>query len=257
MTLQELLSKSAFSMTLSSGYFGFFAHAGFAAAVWEAGLRPVEITGSSSGALIAAALASGMQTDELKQRLLTLTRDDFWDPDVSPGLLSGLLQGDRLRNYLEQTFKHQTFEQCPIPLSVSVFSLRHLRTEVINSGELVEAIMASCAYPGLFRPVLINKRAYLDGGILDKTGLRGNCARYPVLYHHLGNRSKWRTILKMPVKFPHRLSPTAPVYKLGSERVQAVTPFNLKHGLVAWQQSYEQTTVSLQQTLHPKSFTGG
>src|SRR5690606_24931118 len=65
---------------LSAGYFGFFGHAGFVAALWSAGVERVAWAGTSAGALVAALAASGLEPPEIAERLLRLRRNDFWDP---------------------------------------------------------------------------------------------------------------------------------------------------------------------------------
>ena len=62
----------------------------------------------------------------------------------------------------------------------------------MNEGEIATAICASCAVPFLFRPVRIDGRSYLDGGILDRPGLAGMPDGERLLYHHIASRSPWR-----------------------------------------------------------------
>jgi len=57
---------------------------------------------------------------------------------------------------------------------------------------------ASCAVPALFHPVWIDRRAYWDGGILDRPGLAGIPAGERVLFHHIASLSPWRTRLSVP-----------------------------------------------------------
>ncbi|MBT9557805.1 MAG: patatin, partial [Myxococcales bacterium] len=47
-TLQEWLAEAPFGLTLSAGFFGFFAHTGFAMALEDAGLEPDRLSGSSA-----------------------------------------------------------------------------------------------------------------------------------------------------------------------------------------------------------------
>ncbi len=79
-TLREWLREGPFTLTMSSGFFGFFAHTGALAALLDAGFAPASVTGSSAGALVTGLYAAGVGVDELRHRLLTLRREDFWDP---------------------------------------------------------------------------------------------------------------------------------------------------------------------------------
>src|SRR5690349_3081769 len=87
--LREWLLEKPFSMTLSAGFFGFFAHAGVMTVLEDTGLLPVRISGASAGALVGGIWASGVNATTIRDELLRLRREDFWD--VRPGL--GLLAG--------------------------------------------------------------------------------------------------------------------------------------------------------------------
>lgn len=165
-TLSEWLSREPFTLTLSSSFFGFFAHCGVAEALYEAGLTPSRITGASAGALVGGALSSGLSPKEMKEILFHVKKEDFWDP--SPGL--GLLRGKKFLSILERHFT-PTFESAKIPLEVAVLDLFSLRTAFLKDGPLPKAVAASCAVPVLFHPVRIGRRIYLDGGTFHKSGL--------------------------------------------------------------------------------------
>ncbi len=180
---------------MSSGFFGFFAHAGFLSVLEDEGLLPSRVSGSSAGALVTASWASGVDARTLGAELERIDRRDFWDPSVGPGLL----RGARFRATLERLLSGRTFETTRVPAAVSVFEVRSRRTRVIESGEVTAAIQASCAVPLLFPPVMIDGRAYYDGGILDRPGLDGMPLAEPrVLYHHIASKSPWRRALTVP-----------------------------------------------------------
>jgi NTE family protein len=175
---------------MSSGFFSFFAHTGFLTVLEDEGLAPARLSGSSAGALVGAAWASGLDAPALAGELERLRRADFWDPGLGPGLLRGRLCRERLPRLLPQ----RTFDQGRAPAAVSVFEVRSRKTRVLDSGEIAAAIHASCAVPFMFHPVWIEGRAYLDGGVLDRPGLEGMPASQErVLFHHIHSRSPWRT----------------------------------------------------------------
>ncbi|MEC9405775.1 MAG: patatin-like phospholipase family protein [Abyssibacter sp.] len=186
-TLGDWLALAPFGLTLSSGFFGFFAHAGVVQALAERGLRPAQVSGSSAGALIGASWAAGLSPPAIAERLLTLDKADFWDP--FPG--AGLIRGKRFERLLEHWLPVQRFEDCRIPLALSVYDVFARRTRVLTTGRLARAIRASCAVPLMFHPVWIGGRPYLDGGVRDRPGLEG-MDQSRVLYHHLASRSPWR-----------------------------------------------------------------
>lgn len=187
-TLAEWLSSEPFTLTLSSGFFGFYAHTGVLLALEERGLSPRRLTGSSAGALVGGLFAAGLSASEIRDDLQRLERADFWDP--SPGL--GLLRGSLFAKRLERLLPVRTFGECRLPVSVSVFDVWSRRTKVLKDGELAVALRASCTVPLLFQPVWHEGRPLLDGGILDRPGLLDVERSERVLYHHLASRSPWR-----------------------------------------------------------------
>jgi NTE family protein len=186
-TLRAHLEEAPFQLAMSSGFFGFFAHAGMLSALVEEGLAPASACGSSAGALVAAAWAAGVESAAFADVLTRLKRADFWDP--APGL--GLLRGDRFRTLIEDLFPEKRFEDTRAPLAVSTFDVIRRRTHVVTSGRLAPAVVASCAVPFLFHPVRHEGRLLLDGGIRDRPGLAG-ARTGRTLFHHLASRSPWR-----------------------------------------------------------------
>jgi NTE family protein len=168
-TLRTWLTEAPFTLGMSSGFFGFFAHAGVLAALEEQGLTPSAVAGSSAGALVTGTWASGVSSAELRDTLLSLRREDFWDP--APG--AGLLRGQLFRRRLEGVLAAKTFEDCRVPASLVVHDVFARRPRPVSSGDLAAAIHASCAVPGMFHPVRVHGRLMVDGGVTDRPGLLG------------------------------------------------------------------------------------
>src|SRR5947209_13663229 len=96
MRLRDWLAEAPFSLALSAGFFGFFAHAGFISALEDAGLVPDSVTGSSAGALVGGLWASGTPAARIEAELRPLRREHFWDPAPGFGLLRGRLFRERV-----------------------------------------------------------------------------------------------------------------------------------------------------------------
>jgi NTE family protein len=236
-TLREWLRERPFTLGLSSGFFGFFAHAGLVAVLEEEGLRPARVVGSSAGALVGALWAAGVPAARLRGELLALRREHFWDP--WPG--AGLLRGRLFRGRLEALLPVRTFEECPIPLALSAFDVLGLRTAVLRSGPLAAAVHASCAAPVLFQPVRIGARLYADGGVLDRHGLAALGADERVLYHHLASRSPWRRRNSPALRVPERPGLRA----VALEGLPRLGPFRLARGAEAMERAAEGMRVAL------------
>lgn len=234
------MSEEPFALSMSSGFFGFYAHCGLLTALEEERLLPVRCSGSSAGALVAGVWASGVDCARIRGELLALERDHFWDP----GLGAGLLRGARFRRQLERLLASESFEGCRVPLSVSVYDLLALRTGAIDSGPLAPAIHASCAVPLLFHPVWIDGRPLLDGGIADRPGFAG-MPPMRLLYHHLPTRSPWR----LPWSRARRLPRREGMATLVLEGVPRVDPFHLERGAAIFEQVYRASRQALDRPL--------
>ncbi len=221
-TLRDWLAEAPFTLALSSGFFGFFAHAGVVAVLEEEGLRPARLCGSSAGALVGALWAAGLPAGRISAELRALRRADFWDP--APGL--GLLRGARFRARLEAALPARTFEECPVPLALSAFEVGTRRTAVLRSGPLAPAVHASCAAHILFQPVRIGGRLYSDGGVADRHGLAGAAPGERVLYHHLTSRSPWRRRGSPALRVPERPGLRA----VALQGLPRCGPFRLENG---------------------------
>lgn len=184
MNLASSLQKSPFHLALSSGFFGFYAHVGFLKAIFELDLKPISYSGSSAGAIVAAAAANGFSIGEIEKLITGVSRKDFWDPSFGFGLLSGL----KLETMLAKEIGSE-FENLKFPMQISVFDIYAKKTHVIKSGNLALAIRASCAVPFMFHPVKIDTRYYWDGGIADKMAISEIPKEIKVLSHYLESTS--------------------------------------------------------------------
>lgn len=241
-TLQDWLRSAPFNLTLSAGFFGFYAHAGCVAALEENGLYPARITGSSAGALVGSLWASGRDVQDLRSALFDLQKADFWDP----GFGLGLLRGKKLSDVLDRILNVANFSDCRWPLALSVFDLKGMRTQVLAAGPLNPAIRASCAFPGLFQPVKVDGTWAIDGGVLDLSGLAGMVGCTRILYHHLLSRSRVRS--RIP-----RLSgiPRSPdIYPIVLEDLPRVSPNRLACGPQAYEIARERMLRRLETPVH-------
>jgi NTE family protein len=65
--------------------------------------------------------------------------------------------------FLSRVLKVKTFEELRIPLAIAATDFITGEPKVFTSGGLVDPVRASCAYPGMFLPVSIDGRMYVDG----------------------------------------------------------------------------------------------
>lgn len=182
--LADWLAAEPYTLAMSSGFFGFYAHAGVLRVLEDRALLPARATGSSAGALVTGAFCAGVSAHALCTRLEELERHEFWDPAWG----MGILRGQRFAAVLDALLPVRTFADCRIPVAISVFDIQARATRVLDSGLLAPAMQASCTVPVMFHPVRHQGRSLYDGGILDRPGLASARAGERVFYHHLVSR---------------------------------------------------------------------
>ena len=159
------------------------AHALVLEALDEMGCRPAIIAGTSIGAIMGALYASGVPGRTIRetiQRNIVSRRDTWGDIfkkrsdllravrtvafERGPG---GLVKPDRFLDFLLAAVHKRTFEELDIPLLVIATDYWRCEEVVLDAGELLPALKASMAIPGVFAPVSIGKRVLVDGGLVD------------------------------------------------------------------------------------------
>lgn len=194
MKLRQWLDQGPFTLSLTSGFFGFYSHLGFAKALLEHGYSPHKLRGCSAGAIVSGALASGYDIQEFEEILTSIKRSDFWDPKLGPGILSG----EKFYSLLKKQVKSH-FEHLEKPLEVSVFDIQSAKTLTLKTGSVPNAIWASCAVPLMFHPVKFEGRLYWDGGLFDPLAISGLPVEERILIHDISGK----TILGLKPKTSH------------------------------------------------------
>ena len=151
------------ALALGGGFARGFAHLGVLKVFQKYDIRVSQIAGSSVGSILGAAYASGAPLERIMDACRTLRFRDIARWRVSR---LGLASNQRLATLMERVFGSRQFEDLKIPLAVVATDLSTGEPVVFTSGNLVDAIRASCAFPGLFEPVQIGTRCLADGGLV-------------------------------------------------------------------------------------------
>jgi len=151
---------------------------GMLRALFESGIRPDMLIGTSVGAVNAAWVAGHPDPDgmaELADIWLSLRRQDVFP--LSPltsarGLLgrsNHFISNASLRSVLEKNIPYERLEEASLPVHIVATDLKSGRAAILASGPAVPALLASCAIPGVFPPVAIGRREFVDGGVANHT----------------------------------------------------------------------------------------
>jgi NTE family protein len=151
---------------------------GMLRALFERGIRPDLVVGSSVGAINGAYLA-GDPTPEGVDRLADLwlsvrRRDVFpirpWQAVLGlTGRADHLVPNSALRSWLSGRLQFERLEDAAVPLRVLASDVDTGAPVVLSSGDVVTALLASTAMPGIFPPVPSGERFLMDGGIAADT----------------------------------------------------------------------------------------
>jgi NTE family protein len=153
--------------------------AGMLRALYERGVTPDLLVGTSAGALNAAFIASRPQTvataEELARVWRGLHRDDIFP--VNPRAVIGGLTNHRnhlvpdhaLRRLVVRHLEFDGLEQAGVPLHLVAFDLLTGEEVRLSHGPAIDGVLAAAAIPGVLPPVRQGDRLLVDGGVVNNT----------------------------------------------------------------------------------------
>ena len=156
-------TRPGIGLALGGGFARGFAHLGVLQVLEQHHIPISCIAGTSVGSILGAAYASGASLARIMATCRTLRLRDIARWRVSR---LGLASNHRLGDLIERVFEARQFEDLHIPMAVVATDLNSGEPVVITHGNLIDAIRASCAFPGLFEPVEIGTRCLADGGLV-------------------------------------------------------------------------------------------
>jgi NTE family protein len=156
-------TRPGIGLALGGGFARGFAHLGVLQVLEQHHVPISCIAGTSVGSILGAAYASGAPLARIIATCRTLRLRDIARWRVSR---LGFASNHRLGDLIERVFEARQFEDLQIPMAVVATDLNSGEPVVITHGNLIDAIRASCAFPGLFEPVEIGTRCLADGGLV-------------------------------------------------------------------------------------------
>jgi len=159
------MARPRLGIALGSGSARGWAHIGVLRALLAAGIVPDLVCGTSIGAFVGAAYASG-DLDRLEEWVLGLNRRDvlgFFDV----GVAGGLIKGEKLLSFASEAFLDEDFAELERPFACVATDLANGREVWLKEGSVADAVRASIALPGLFAPHYLDERVLVDGGLVN------------------------------------------------------------------------------------------
>ena len=148
----------------------------------ELGIRPVCVTGTSIGAILGVLYCAGIPPSQTRRELTEASlsgdeslRELLGKREILKWLdfarfqfdRSALLKSDRVMDILFSDLGPRRFEDLHIPLKIVATDFRARELVVLDRGDLIPALKASMAVPGVFPPVEIEGRLLVDGGMVN------------------------------------------------------------------------------------------
>lgn len=151
-------------LVLSGGAVRGAAHLGVLDVLDDFGVEPDVVVGASVGAAVGALHAVGVTPEEQFDLFELLS----WGALVRPSFSGkALLDTDRFADYLRDHLGDRRIEDLPVTFRAVTCDIETGETVALGEGDLVDAVVASCALPGLFPPLERGDRMLVDGGVVN------------------------------------------------------------------------------------------
>ena len=152
------------ALVLGAGSSKGFAHIGVLK-VLETNKVPIHmIIGTSVGSAVGSLYAYGYDAFQLQKVSFSIEKGDVVDLIIPD---NGFIKGEKLEEFINKTLNHTPMEKLKIPFYAVATDIQSGQEVVFGRGNTGQAVRASCSIPGVFRPVKIGDRVYVDGGVVS------------------------------------------------------------------------------------------
>ncbi len=149
-------------LALGGGAARGFAHVGVIKVLESQGIFPDIIVGSSAGAVVGALYAAGHNGFELQKLAHRLDESRISDWSLPA---RGVLKGEALQQFINEAVGQRPLEALKKPFGAVATDLHSGESIVFRTGNTGMAVRASATVPGVFQPVKVSGREYVDGGL--------------------------------------------------------------------------------------------
>ena len=165
-TMSPTSKTAKIALVLGAGSSKGFAHIGVLK-ILEMNHIPVHmIVGTSVGSAVGSLYAYGFDAFQLQRISFAIEKGDIVDY-IIPFPTNGFIKGEKLEAFINKTLNNTSMENLKIPFYAVATDIQNGQEIVFGSGNTGQAVRASCSIPGIFRPVQIGDRMYVDGGVVS------------------------------------------------------------------------------------------
>lgn len=152
------------ALVLGAGVSRGFAHIGVLK-ILESNKIPIHmIVGTSAGSFVGSIYAYGFTAFQLQKMSFSIERGDIVDLTIPD---NGFVKGEKLEEYINTLLNNTPIEKLRIPFYAVATDIQNAQEVVFGKGNTGTAVRASCSIPGIFRPVKVGDRTYVDGGVVS------------------------------------------------------------------------------------------
>lgn len=152
------------ALVLGAGASRGFSHIGVLK-VLESNSLPIHmIIGTSAGSFVGSLSAYGFNAFQLQKIALEIEKSDIIDVTIPD---NGFVKGELLEAYVNRMLRNTPIEKLRLPFYAVATDVSTGQEVVFGSGNTGMAVRASCAVPGVFRPVRFDNKTYIDGGVVS------------------------------------------------------------------------------------------
>jgi NTE family protein len=167
--LPVVIPPPRIALVLGGGAAKGFAHIGVIKALESQGVQLDIIVGTSAGSVVGALYAGGYDGFALQRIAMDMkesTLSDWSLPD------RGIWKGEALQSFIDKAVQNRPLEQLNRRIGVVATDLQSGEPIVFERGDTGIAVRASSSVPGVFQPVRISGRDYVDGGLVSPVPVR-------------------------------------------------------------------------------------
>ncbi|WP_035852338.1 patatin-like phospholipase family protein [Deefgea rivuli] len=157
-------AKVKVGLALGGGAAKGFAHIGVIKMLEANGIKIDVVAGTSAGSVVGAMYASGMDAFALQEHAFSLDESRIRDVNLLGG---GLVKGQKLQDYVNQLVGNKAMQQFPKPFAAVATELETGNRVAFSRGNTGQAVRASSSIPGVFMPVIIGNKSFVDGGVVS------------------------------------------------------------------------------------------